>query len=100
MHHFGDDAIPAFVGELGRVARTRVIVSDLRRSWLAAGGMWIASWPLRFHPITRHDGVASILKGFEPRELRAALECATGCTVSVTARASFRVTASWTPAAS
>lgn len=97
MHHFGDDTIPEFARELARVARRRVIVSDLRRSWLAACGIWVASWPLRFHPITRHDGVASVLKGFEPGELRRALSDATGCSVHVTTRAAFRVTATWEP---
>lgn len=97
MHHFSDDSIPAFAREMNRVSRRRVIVSDLRRSWLAACGIWMASWPLRFHPITRHDGVASVLKGFEPGELRAALGRATNCAVRVKSRAAFRLTASWEP---
>jgi SAM-dependent methyltransferase len=98
MHHFGDDAIPVFAREVGRVAARRVVISDLRRSWLAACGLWMASWPLRFHPITRHDGVASVLKGFEPHELRVMLHGATGRPVRVVTRAAFRITASWEPA--
>jgi len=98
LHHFAENEIVALAREMNRVARRRVIVSDLRRSWLAAGGLWAASWPLRFHPITRHDGVASVLKGFEPGELRALLARATAQDVAVTRRPAFRVTASWTPA--
>ncbi|HYV97217.1 MAG TPA: methyltransferase domain-containing protein [Gemmatimonadaceae bacterium] len=97
LHHFSEEAIATLAREMGRVARHRVVVSDLRRSWVAAGGLWLVSWPLRFHRITRHDGVASVLKGFEPHELRASLTRATGRTVTVTRRAGFRVTASWAP---
>ena len=50
----------------------RVIVSDLRRSWLAACGFWLVSWPLGFHPVTRHDGVVSVLRGFTRRRARRA----------------------------
>ena len=100
MHHFTNASIPAFARELTRVARGRVIVSDLRRSWVAACGIWIASWPLGFNRITRHDGFVSILKGFEPAELREALHAATGSDVRVTARRAFRITASWNPTAS
>jgi SAM-dependent methyltransferase len=97
LHHFTEHEIVAFAREMNRVARRRVIVSDLRRSWLAAGGIWAASWPLGFHPITRHDGVASVLKGFEPGELRAMLARVTSQEIAVKRRPAFRVTASWTP---
>lgn len=97
LHHFSDTQIAGLAREMNRVARRRIVISDLRRSWVAAGGLWFASWPLRFHPITRHDGVASVLKGFIPRELGATLQHATGRDVSVTQRPAFRVTASWSP---
>ena len=98
LHHFAESEIVAFASEMNRVARRRVIVSDLRRSWLAAGGLWAASWPLGFHAITRHDGVASVLKGFEPGELLGMLGRVTTQEISVKRRPAFRVTASWTPA--
>jgi SAM-dependent methyltransferase len=98
LHHFDDPAIASLAREMDRVARHRVIVSDLRRSWLAAAGLWLASWPLRFHPITRHDGVASVLKGFVASELRSVLNRATSRSISVSHRAAFRLTASWSPA--
>ncbi len=98
LHHFSGDEIAGLAREMSRVARGHVVISDLRRSWLAAGGLWLASWPLRFHPITRHDGVASVLKGFMPHELGATLARATGRDVSVARRPAFRVTARWTPA--
>jgi SAM-dependent methyltransferase len=100
LHHFSETDIGGLAREMHRVARHRVIVSDLRRNWVAAGGLWLVSWPLRFHPITRHDGVVSVLKGFEPEELRHTLSQAVHRPVVVTRRPAFRVTASWsaTPA--
>jgi SAM-dependent methyltransferase len=100
LHHFSDSQIAALAREMNRVARRRVVISDLRRSWVAAGGLWLASWPLRLHPITRHDGVLSVLKGFVPRELGAVLNRATGRDVSLARRHAFRVTANWTPSSS
>lgn len=97
LHHFEDDAIVALAREMNRVARRRVVISDLRRSWFAASGVWLASWPLGMHRITRHDGFASVLKGFVPQELARVLERAGGGRVSVTRRPAFRITASWDP---
>ena len=95
LHHFAEPEIVVLAQEMQRVARRGVVVSDLRRSWVAACGVWLASWPLGFHPITRHDGVASVLKGFEPGELQSLLSRATDRHVSVATRPGFRVTASW-----
>ena len=97
LHHFSEREIATVLRELQRVARVRVIVSDLRRSWIAAAGIWLASFPLRFHPISRHDGVLSVLRGFTAGELSAHVVRATGTAPSVTRRLGWRVTASWTP---
>jgi ubiquinone/menaquinone biosynthesis C-methylase UbiE len=97
LHHFeGRDAIMV-LRELDRVARTRVIVSDIRRSWLAAAGIWLASYPLHFHPVSRHDGVVSVLRGFTPGELRQLVHTATEQTPVARRRLGFRTTASWKP---
>ena len=97
LHHFGGEDSATLLRELDRVARLRVIVSDIRRSWLAAAGIWLASWPLRFHPVSRHDGVVSVLRGFTRAELAAAVGAAVGVTPRVRRHRGFRVTASWTP---
>ena len=99
LHHFEGDRILALLRELDRVAAHRVIVSDIRRAWLAAAGLWLLSWPLGFHPHSRHDGVTSVLRGFTATELHALATAATGATVRATDRAGFRVTASWCPVA-
>jgi hypothetical protein len=68
LHHLeADDAI-ALLHEVTRVAREGVVVSDLRRSWLAVGLLWMVSFPLGFHPVSRHDGMLSILRGYTAPE--------------------------------
>jgi ubiquinone/menaquinone biosynthesis C-methylase UbiE len=97
LHHFEDHRAVELVRELDRVAKHRVIVSDLRRSWLAASGIWLASFPLRFHPVSRHDGVVSVLRGFTRGELEEIVERAVSRQARVRQRATFRLTAAWTP---
>jgi 2-polyprenyl-3-methyl-5-hydroxy-6-metoxy-1,4-benzoquinol methylase len=99
LHHFPDAEALRVLRELDRVARVRVIVSDIRRSWMAAGGIWIASFPLGFHPVSRHDGVVSVMRGFTPGELSRLVTAAIGREPLVRRRIGFRVTASWTPEA-
>jgi 2-polyprenyl-3-methyl-5-hydroxy-6-metoxy-1,4-benzoquinol methylase len=98
LHHLTAPAIVALLRQLGAVARCAVVLGDLRRSWLAAAGLWCLSWPLRLHAISRHDGTASVLKGFTAPELSALLHEALGHPVPVRRRAPFRLTAAWGPA--
>jgi SAM-dependent methyltransferase len=95
LHHFEHGDALTLLREMHRVARRYVIVSDIRRSWLAVAGLWGASFPLRFHPVSRHDGVVSILRGFTPGELRAMVREAVGADADVRTRLGFRLTASW-----
>lgn len=97
LHHFEQADGIALLREMNRVARRRVIVSDLRRSWLAAAGIWLASFPLRFHPFSRHDGVVSVLRGFTCGELRELVHAAVRHAPSVHDRLGFRTTAAWPP---
>lgn len=103
LHHFPEADAARLLRELARVARVRVIVGDLRRSWLAAGGFWLASWALGFHPMTRHDGVVSVLRGFTARELEALARAAGAGAAGAGApdvrhRLGWRLVASWSPA--
>jgi SAM-dependent methyltransferase len=98
LHHFAEPEAGALVRELTRVARGHVIVSDLRRSYLAAGGFWAASFPLGFHPVSRHDGVLSVFRGFTAPELRRLVRDACGREPAVRHRLGWRVTAVWSPA--
>jgi len=95
LHHFTDDEVPEVLRELNRVARRCVVVSDLRRSWIAATGFWLVTWPLGFHPVSRHDGFTSVLRGFTSAELARHVRKATGRAPHVRRHPGFRVTATW-----
>lgn len=97
LHHFRDADARALLREMNRVSRVAVVVSDLRRSWLAVGGFWLSSFPLRFHPVTRHDGVLSVLRGFTREEMAHAVHDAVGVHPLVHRRLGFRLTTSWEP---
>jgi SAM-dependent methyltransferase len=100
LHHFAGPDLDAVLAELDRVARRHVVVADLRRSWLAAAGFWAASFPLGFHPVTRHDGVVSVLRGFTAAELERAIVRSVGVTPRIERHLGFRLTASWSPVTS
>ena len=97
LHHFTGKPALQVLREMDRVARCRVIVSDLRRSWVAAAGLWLVSFPLRFHAVSRHDGVVSVLRGFTAEELTDTVRQAVPRAPTVRKRRGFRVTASWSP---
>ena len=97
LHHFSGINALKLLREMNRVARARVIVSDLRRSWLAAAGLWLVSFPLRFHAVSRHDGVVSVMRGFTPNELSDTVNEAIARRPRAHRRLGFRVTTSWVP---
>lgn len=97
LHHFEDVEAMALLRECTRVARRAIIIADLRRSWLAVAGLWTSSFALGFHPVSRHDGVVSILRGFTRDDLAALVERATGRRPRVRHALGWRVTATWTP---
>lgn len=97
LHHFPEDAAISMVREMNRVARRRVVISDLQRSVLAAGGLWVVSFLLGFHPVSRHDGVVSVMRAFLPSELGEIVARATGYRPLVRRRLGFRLTTSWDP---
>src|SRR3712207_2435558 len=55
---------------------------------------------MRFHPVSRHDGVVSILRGFTAGELAALVREAVGVTPVVRRRLGWRLAASWRPSGS
>jgi SAM-dependent methyltransferase len=97
LHHFDHEPALELIAELDRVARHRVIVSDLRRSRIAAAGFFVAAVALRFHPVTRHDGPLSVMRGFTEGELGGMVLTATGVQPAIRKRLGYRLTASWTP---
>lgn len=97
LHHFRESEAKELIAEMNRVARSRVVISDLRRSLIAAGGLWLASFLLSFHSVSRHDGVVSIMRGFVTEELADLVRAGAGTTPAVHRRPGFRVTTSWKP---
>ena len=95
LHHFAEDEARQLLREMHRVARRAVIISDLRRSWGALGGVWLGSFLLGFHPVSRHDGVVSVRRGFRAAELASLAERAVGVRPVVHDRLGFRVTTRW-----
>lgn len=98
LHHFEGADLCQALRELDRVARVRVLIHDLRRSRVAAAGLWALSFPLGFHPISRHDGVTSVLRGFTRHELRTLVYDSTGAHPRVSRHLGYRLVGSWRPA--
>jgi len=94
LHHYRGPALTAIVAELGRVARLGVVIAELVPSRIAALGLWLASYPLGFRPVSRRDGVTSVLRGFTGPALRQACTDA-GVDAEVRLHPLFRVTAAW-----
>jgi SAM-dependent methyltransferase len=94
LHHFSPAAQGDLLRKLNGIARLGVVVADLRRARLAALGIWLASFALGFHPVTRKDGVTSVRRGFTPRELSRLLLSA-GIRATVARRPGYRVVAVW-----
>ncbi|MFQ5703411.1 MAG: methyltransferase domain-containing protein [Gemmatimonadales bacterium] len=94
LHHFARPAAATILREFARVARRGVVVADLERASLAAAGIWVASLLLGFHPVTRHDSVVSVQRGFSPQELSALLRSA-GMHTRVYRRPGYRLVAAW-----
>ena len=97
LHHFADDDAICLLRAMHRVARRVVVVADLRRSWIAAVGIWAASFALGFHPVSRHDGVLSVLRGYRAPELARLVQRTVGATPVARDQRGFRVTATWEP---
>jgi 2-polyprenyl-3-methyl-5-hydroxy-6-metoxy-1,4-benzoquinol methylase len=95
LHHFEAEEARRAILELHRVSRRWIVISDLSRSWLAAAAFWCASILLRFHPVTRHDGVMSIFRGFTADELAQLVYDATGIRPRIRGGAFWRLSATW-----
>jgi len=94
VHHFARSAAVPLIVELDRVARLGVVIADLRRARAAAWGIWLAAHALRFHPVSRADGVVSVRRGFAPDEIRSLCREA-GFRATVRRRPGFRIVAYW-----
>jgi SAM-dependent methyltransferase len=96
LHHLDGPDADLLLRELDRVARRGAVVADLRRSVVAALGFLLIALFLRFHPVTRKDGVTSVLRGFTVRDL-ARLCRSAGVDATVRRHLGSRLTATWRP---
>jgi hypothetical protein len=70
LHHFDRADAATVLREMVRVSRRAVVVTDLSRSGAAlVGANLLAGTLWRNHPITKHDGPASVRAAFRPGEL-------------------------------
>lgn len=94
IHHFTRADAVRLLRAFDRVARWGVVIADIQSSPVAAAGLWFASFALGFHPVTRHDGVVSVQRGFTRDELARLLSEA-GVSATVRSRPWWRLVATW-----
>jgi SAM-dependent methyltransferase len=88
LHHLESDEVQRFARESLRVARHAVIINDIVRSeWNYRGAAVFL--PL-LHPISKHDGLASIRRAYTAKEIRRML-MGVATRVEVTTHYFFRV---------
>ena len=74
LHHFDGHELAAILEHLYRLARRALVVSDLHRAAVPHLFGRVA-FPLVFRsPVSVHDGLVSIRRGFRPAELGSAFE--------------------------
>jgi SAM-dependent methyltransferase len=93
LHHFDSPEPGRLLRELARVARRAVVVSDLRRARVPFL-FGLAAFPLLFRsPVSVHDGLVSIRRGFREAELRTAFAQAGLADVAVRRHFPYRLLA-------
>jgi 2-polyprenyl-3-methyl-5-hydroxy-6-metoxy-1,4-benzoquinol methylase len=97
LHHLPRPAAVRWIAAFDRMARRAVVLADLRRSRVAMGGVWAASFGLGMSSVTRHDAVVSLRRGYTRREFDALLVAA-GVPARARYRPGFRIVAAWEPA--
>lgn len=90
-HHFSDAQIIIILKEMQRVSRREIFVIDLHRHRLAYLFYKIFCTAFRISPLVRQDGSLSILRSFEPNELKNLAERAELENISVKRYFPFRL---------
>ena len=70
FHHLGPDGCVRALREMDRVARHGWVVNDGERRWLTIGLIRAFTPLVTRNPLTRHDAVASVWRGFSRAEMR------------------------------
>jgi hypothetical protein len=98
LHHLPRDLAVRWIASFSALARRAVVLADLRRSRVAMTALWLASFPLGFGAVTRHDGVLSLRRGYTRGEFNRLLVDA-GVPPVARRRPGFRIVAAWEPSA-
>lgn len=69
LHHFSDENAIRLLCHAGKLSRNKVMVADLRRSWLAKVGIICLTTLVFREPMTRNDARVSMERAFSFREL-------------------------------
>jgi ubiquinone/menaquinone biosynthesis C-methylase UbiE len=89
LHHFDRSAVVRLLQEFARVARVGVLVSDLRRSYIAYWGARLMAYgPVS--SLSRHDGPISVLRAYTPAEVNALAQQA-NVTAQIRRASGFRI---------
>jgi SAM-dependent methyltransferase len=96
FHHLTDEQIPHVLKEMSRVARRSIYVIDLHRHPMAYILYKLFCFVFRISPLVTQDGLLSILKGFNPDELRKILKGANLRSKRIERTAPFRIIVSAT----
>ncbi len=90
-HHFHGPELDRLLGEMVRVSRSRVVILDIRRHWLAYWGFRAWSFVFTTNRLVRHDGPLSVLRGFTPEELLGSVSSFPHWTWTVRSYAGFQL---------
>lgn len=69
LHHFSDEEAVALLRRTRALSRGKVLVADLRRSWLAKSGVDLLTATIFREPMTRNDARVSVARSFSFSEL-------------------------------
>jgi SAM-dependent methyltransferase len=76
LHHFADSQVVELLSAFRVLARRAVCVIDLDRGPFSYHFLPATRWLFGWHPITLHDGPASVAAGFKRQELEALAKAA------------------------
>jgi hypothetical protein len=69
LHHFSDNDAVLVLQRCRELSRKFVLVSDLRRGWLATIGVQLLTETMFREPMTKYDGRLSAARAFSSSEM-------------------------------
>ena len=69
LHHFSEDDAVRLLRHCRALSRRFVLVSDLRRGWLATIGVWLLTTTIFRDPMTKYDARLSAARAFSFSEI-------------------------------